>query len=200
MADKFEIDHGITTKTPDNVVIGAGFLVRDYEDDMDDAELAKNILSATSGGIKLTIGPNVIDLELDGAAVAVERLSNVKQGEEAQMETNIVELTAEMMAKMIIGDIVDDPEKGFVTITTSPHIEESAYYKNLTWIGRKANGDRLSVTFGMALITGGFAGEFKNKEKTAYPVVIKCVAPINDEGKSYLTLPITIRMDKPSVG
>ena len=185
-------DHGITTRTPDNIMLGAGVIYRDFEWDDALGKWQGEILGATSGGNKLSIVPKMIDLELDGAVVSVERISDVKMGEEATIETSLVELTPDMVAKAVIGSMGDGEEEDFKHIRSKPGLEPGDFYDNLAFVGRKTDGSAIIVVFEKALVTGGLTLEGKNGEKSAFSVTIKCVAPINDEGVSYTTLPYHI--------
>jgi len=138
-------DHGITTRTPDNIMLGAGVIYRDFEWDDALGKWQGEILGATSGGNKLSIVPKMIDLELDGAVVSVERISDVKMGEEATIETSLVELTPDMVAKAVIGSMGDGEEEDFKHIRSKPGLEPGDFYDNLAFVGRKTDGSAIIV-------------------------------------------------------
>ena len=83
---------GITEKTPGNIPFGAGTIHRGLRFTENVWNFAESLVGATSGGSKFEIVPEVTQVEVDGALVAVKEL-DVKQGETATMEVNFVELT-----------------------------------------------------------------------------------------------------------
>ena len=78
---------GITDKTPKNIVFGAGTIHKGlrYDASKKTWNFAESLIGATSGGTKLSIKPELKDIEVDGASVKVKELA-VKIGETAQME------------------------------------------------------------------------------------------------------------------
>ena len=95
---------GITDKTPKNIVFGAGTIHKGlrYDASKKTWNFAESLIGATSGGTKLSIKPELKDIEVDGASVKVKELA-VKIGETAQMDTNMVELSPETIKMAIIG-------------------------------------------------------------------------------------------------
>jgi hypothetical protein len=191
-------ENGITTKTPDNILLGAGTVYSDLE--FVSGSWMGNILGATSGGNKLSIVPEYSDMEIDGTSVAVEGLTNVKVGETASIETNLVELTPELIARAVVAGIsVDEDVPGWTKVSTKPNIETGDYYDKFGFVGRKSDGSQIVIIFGRALCTGGMTLETKNKEKSTFPVTFQCVAPLSDEGVDYSVLPIEIWTKDPEI-
>ena len=100
---------GISAKTPQNIVLGAGTLHKGLTFTDGKWNFEESLIGATSGGTKITIVPEFKDIEVDGALVKVKGLA-VKIGETATMETNMVELTPDWIKMAIVGkDGVSDP-------------------------------------------------------------------------------------------
>lgn len=192
-------DHGITSSTPANVMIGAGVLIRDFSWTDTKEQRATKVIAATSGGNKFSLKPNLIDLELDGANVKVEQVSHVKIGEEASIEMKLVELTPDLIKRAVIGESGESDAAGYDMIKSKDNISADDYYDNLAFVGKKTDGSPIVILFEKALITGGIELEGKNGEKSSYPVTVECVAPINDEGTTYSTLPYKIYTKKTTV-
>ena len=105
---------GITDKTPKNIVFGAGTIHKGlrYDASKKTWNFAESLIGATSGGTKLSIKPELKDIEVDGASVKVKELA-VKIGETAQMDTNMVELSPETIKMAIIGQNGTSTAEGY---------------------------------------------------------------------------------------
>ena len=87
---------GITASTPENIMLGAGTIHKGLAFADGKWNFEESLIGATSGGAKASIVPEVTDIEVDGALVAVKGL-RVKTGEKATIEVNFVEMTAEIL-------------------------------------------------------------------------------------------------------
>lgn len=67
--------HGITTGTPQHMLVDAGVLVRNYVHDTDLSEC--DIMGATTGGIKVSIVGNIYTPKLDGALGPVRETERI---------------------------------------------------------------------------------------------------------------------------
>ena len=141
----------------------------------------ESLIGATSGGAKASIVPEVTDIEVDGALVAVKGL-RVKTGEKATIEVNFVEMTAEILKMCTIGEVkTSTTYTGYTEITSKPRIEEGDYIENFAYIGKKINGEPIIIIFDQCICTSGFETEGKNKEASIFKGVFECVANISPE-------------------
>lgn len=131
------------------------------------------LIGATSGGNKISIKPEVINVEVDGALVKVKGLG-FKQGEVATLETNLVEITPDLLKNTLIGETVDSDVEGFALLESKPDIQEGDYFENLAFVGWRTDGTPIIIIFDNALCTTGFEGEAKNKENTVVKVTFEC--------------------------
>ena len=155
----------------------------------DDSE--ENVLGATSGGNKLSISSELLDIDVDGATVKIKGLTH-KIGETGTLETNLVQHTVETLKRAIVGKETDSLIKGYVQVQTKPLIELSDYLDNIAYVGTKTNGEEVIIIMENALCTSGFELEGKNKEAS---VVATTFEPSADFAKGvYDTLPIYIFM------
>lgn len=180
--------------TPDVSFIGleTGYTpaVGDYvTGDWDDSE--ENVLGATSGGNKLNISSELMDVDVDGATVKVTGLTH-KIGETGSLETNLVQHNLESLKRAIVGKEVDSLIKGYVQVQTKPLIELSDYLDNIAYVGTKTNGDEIIIIMENAICTSGYEIEGKNKEAA---VVATTFEPSADFAKGVFdSLPIYIFM------
>lgn len=149
---------------------------------------AKNVLGATSGGNKLSIVPEINQIEVDGALVKVRGLT-LKQGETGSLETNLAQHTKESFIRAIVGTEQDSLIKGYSQLTTKSLIEASDYLDNIAYVGTMSDGTECIVIMENALCTSGFEIEAKNKETAVLKATFECNAGFED---SHDTLPIYI--------
>ena len=171
---------GITAKTPQNIVLGAGTLHKGLTFSDGKWNFEESLIGATSGGTKISIVPEFKDIEVDGALVKVKGLA-VKIGETATIETNMVELSKEWMKMSIVGQEGTSAYDGYDVIESKPQIEAGDYIQNFGFIGKKMDGTPVIIIFDYALCTSGFEHEGKNKENGVFKATFECYAELSSE-------------------
>lgn len=166
---------GVTGNTPKNIMLGAGTLYKDFTFSTD--AWGGTIIGATSGGSKLSIVPEILDIEVDGVKVKAKGLTH-KIGETATIETNMVELTKDWIKATVIGAEGTSKDDRFNVIESKPHIEESDYIQNLAYVGFMTDGTPIIIVFDYALCTSGLEAEGKNKENSVFPATFECYADL----------------------
>lgn len=179
--------HGVTTNTPGNILLGAGTYHKNLTFSGD--KWAGDLLGATSGGGKISIAGEFVDLELDGALVKFKG-QTVKQGGVATMEVNFVELSTDIMKLGTLFKEGESDANGFTMLEDKAHIEDGDYIENFGFVGYTADGKKqIVVIFDLALCTSGFEVEPKNKEQSVVKLTLQAVA--DNEG-DLDTLPVKI--------
>lgn len=155
---------GVNKNTPKNILFGAGTIHKGLKYTTGAWNMDESIVGATSGGSKLTITPEVTQIEVDGALVKTKGL-NVKTGETASMEINFIELTEDLIKAGTLGktgtseDITD-----YNVIVPKADIEAGDYWENIAFVGKTVEGKNIIAVMENALCTSGFEQEGKNKE------------------------------------
>lgn len=173
---------GITTKTPENIMLGAGTIHKGFQLSEDGKwNFDESLIGATSGGSKVDIIPETTDIPVDGALVAVKGL-RVKAGEKATLEVNFVEMTPEILKMVTIGKSADSTDySGYSEITSKARIEEGDYIENFAYVGKKTDGTPIIIIFEQCICTSGLSIEGKNKEAGVFKGVFECVADVSPE-------------------
>lgn len=180
LGDEFK-SSGITENTPKNVMLGAGTIHKGLTFATDKWNFQESLVGATSGGTKVTIKPEYMDVAVDGALVKVKGLTQ-KVGETAVMETNIVEVTPEILKMTLVGkESTATEKKGYNEITSKARIEEGDYIENLAYVGKTIDGKPIIIIFDNALCTSGFEIEGKNKESAVLKATFECYADLTPE-------------------
>ena len=166
---------GVSETTPQNIMLGAGTLYKNFTYEKAQNKWKGTILGATSGGNKLTIKPETTDIPVDGVTVKAKGLVQ-KIGETAQIETNMVEITKEFLQSTVIGQTGTSEDARFDVIESKALIEDSDYIENFAFVGFKTNGSPIIIVFDYAICTDGLESDNKDKEAS--------VIPATESGKS----------------
>ncbi len=177
--------HGITANTPKELLLGAGAYYKNlkYEEGTGwDGE----ILAATSGGGKVTIEPEFLDVEADGATVKVKGLT-LKVGEVATMEVNLLEFKEDNLIKAL--HMVEDTSvnvEGYKCYTSTRSIADTDYFENVAFVGTLTSGQQVIIIFENALLTGSMELEPKNKEVSTMTITAECMATFEQDDLEHL--------------
>lgn len=187
---------GVTEKTPGNIPFGAGTIHKGLKFDTQTKKwnFAESLAGATSGGSKFEITPEVKQVEIDGALVAVAEL-DVKQGESATMEINFAELTPDIIKAAVIGMSANSDIDGYSMITSKSQIEKGDYWENIAFVGKTLTGRPIIVIMENALCTSGLSIEGKNKEAGVGKYTFRCSQEISGD---LTTLPYKIYYPTPA--
>ena len=153
-----------------------------------------SIVGATQGGSKLSIVPEFVDVEADGAMVLVKGLK-VKTGETGSMEINFLEINQDIMKHALIGEEGESEDTNYTVLQTKADIIDGDYYENIAFVGQTLDKRNIIVIMGNVLCTSGFESEGKNKEAGVGTYTFTSHADINSDLQ---TLPIKIYYPKES--
>ena len=188
------IKTGITSGTPAKILFGAGVYFQgvNYSESVapTEEEIKAAIIGATQEGGTLTITPEFFAPELDGATVAVKELQN-KVGETAQMEISYAELTADLMSRMVIGNVAESTDKNYDVVTSSV-LKSGHFYEGFGFYGEFLDGRPIIILFKNALCTSGFTTDSKNKTNSVFKGTMACQSDI-EYGTTKLPYAIFIR-------
>lgn len=171
--------HGITANTPGAILLGAGTYHKNLT--FADGAWTGDCIGATSGGGKVAITSEFVDLEVDGALVKVKGLT-LKQGGTASMEINFVELSVDMLKTTTLFEEGTSNAEGFAMLQDKAHIQEGDYLENFGFVGQTADGSKqIIVIFDYAICTSGLELEGKNKENSVIKATLEACASIDGD-------------------
>jgi hypothetical protein len=179
--------HGISTTTPENILLGAGTYHKGLK--YENGAWAGTCVGATSGGGKVIIEGEYLDLDLDGALVLFKG-QTVKQGGKASMEASLAELTGDNIKMATNFKEGTSDADGYAMYVDKAEIEEGDYVDNFGFVGKTANSNKdIIIIFESALCKSAFELEGKPKEQTVLKLVMEAYA----ENQGNLdTLPVKI--------
>lgn len=172
--------NGVSANTPKNILFGAGTIHKNLKYEGSTWNFAESLVGATSGGSKLSIVPEVTQIEVDGALVKTKGL-NVKTGETATMEINLIELTVDMIKTATIGQAGTSEDATYDLIESKAAIEEGDYWENIAFVGKTLEGKNVIAILDNALCTNGFEQEGKNKEGAIGKYTFECHAELTSD-------------------
>ena len=187
--------NGITADTPKRILFGAGTIHKGLKYSST-WNFEESLVGATNGGSKLSIVPELYDVPLDGANVAVKGLK-VKTGETATMEVNFAELTEDIIKAATIGKAGTATDTTYNLIESKADIAVGDYWENVAFVGRTLEGKNIIAILENALITSGLETEGKNKESAVGTYTFACHAAADAD--SFDTLPWKIYYPKATV-
>lgn len=179
--------HGVSETTPKDILLGAGTYHKGLK--FTNGKWEGTCIGATSGGGKVSIEGEYLDIELDGALVLVKGLT-VKQGGKASMEASIAELSGDNIKMATNFKEGESDAEGYAMYVDKPNIEEGDYTDNFGFVGKTANGAKdIIIIFESSLCKSAFELEPKPKENAVLKVVMEAYA----ENQGDLdTLPVKI--------
>lgn len=171
---------GVSENTPKNILFGAGTIHKGLKYTTNAWNFADTIVGATSGGSKLSIIPEVTQVEVDGVLVKAKGL-NVKTGETATMEVNFIELTADIIKAGTLGATGTSDDTTYNAIVSKADISTGDYWENIAFVGKTLDGKNIIAILENALCTSGFEQEGKNKEGAVGKYTFECHADLDGD-------------------
>lgn len=139
--------NGLTSKTPQRLLLDAGAFFKNFDMDTDTFEsavTAGKLLGATKGGGSFSAVPAIRKIEIDGVRGSVKGLG-VLDTWEVKLGANIVEVSADtLVSALAIADKAVGTDgtatggadlSGYDIITGRSHILDADYIGNVTWVG-----------------------------------------------------------------
>ncbi|WP_208560639.1 hypothetical protein [Marinilactibacillus kalidii] len=186
--------NGYTDKSNNHFLLNAGAVVRNLEWDAEN-EWTYEEFGASSGGSSLSLVNTLRHMEIDGVTATPVVGGDVIEATEGTIELNILEFTrgniqAALMASYEASDGLEFPV-GYDVIRPNARIEESAYIKNLAYIGTYGKSELpIIVIFDYAICTSGL--EFEPQDNNDNTMTMTFSARTNPEKVGESLLPVRI--------
>lgn len=181
--------HGVTPDTINNIMLGAGVFYKNLSYGAEGWE--GTVVGATSGGGTVNIEPEYLDVEVDGATVAVKGLTKQKVGETATIEMNLTELTEGVVVSVLnLTEVSSKSNEAYTCYTTKTNIDETDYLENVAFVGTTTNGSNVIVIMPNAVCTSAFSLSGQNKTQATYTIQYQCTATL--DSNNLMKLPLEI--------
>lgn len=180
--------NGVTEKTPDNIVFGAGTYHKGLKYSEGNWNFEETLIGATSGGGTFKVEPTLTDVEIDGVYVPIKGVSKVKTGEKATMEINPIELTKDLIKVSALAKDGESEDTNYDVIESNANIEAGHYLENIAFVGKTISGKNIIVIMENALCTSGLETGGEDKKGKVGKYTFECHSDLTDDGE-YDTLP-----------
>lgn len=168
------VKHGVTESTPSNILLGAGTFYKGLT--YASNAWSGTVLGATSGGGKVSIKGEFLDLAVDGALVKFKG-QTIKVGGTATAEVTFAEVTTDIIKMGTLFEGATTDGTGITLLQDKAHIEENDYIANFGFVGETADGSKqVIIIFENAICTSGLEIEGKNKEQSVVKLTLEAVA------------------------
>lgn len=189
------LQSGIKTGTPTRVLFGPGVYFEGVKYDEKVAptlaEIIEAIIGATQEGGTLTITPELLNIELDGALVELRELEKII-GMKALAEVSFAEFQARHTKNQVIGKLSETTDGNYDVITSDDQIRPNHYYEGFGYYGELLDGRPVIFLFKQALCTSGFTTDNRNKTNNVFKGTFACRGDI-EYGVTRLPYAIFIR-------
>ena len=170
---------GATAKTPEKILFGACTVHKALkytpgaEGKAGSWNFAESIVGATSGGSKMSLVPEITNVEVDGVFVKTKGLQK-KTGGTGSAEINFIELSQEVIKSALLAKETNSSDNNYVLLEDKADIEETDYWDNIALVGKTLTGKPIIAILDNVLCTSGFEPEPKNKEGTVVKLTFEC--------------------------
>lgn len=166
---------GLTTKTPENLLLGAGAFFKGYDVAKDTPETAAaKLIGATQGGGSFNAVPTVRQIAVDGGKTNIKELEEIDDWV-VTMVANVKEVTAENL-KLALGAAVSaaaEAPEGYTKITGKETFDANDYLDNITWIGTlKGSKKPVIIVLKNALSLNGLSLAVADKNEATVPITL----------------------------
>lgn len=177
--------HGITEGTPKEILLGAGAYYKNLKY-VNGTGWTGEILGATQGGGKVSITPEYLTIEADGATVKVKGLEK-KVGETANMEINLLEIKASHLIDVLhMEEDTRATVQGYKVFKSKRDIGDDDYFDNIAFVGTLTSGQQIIIIFENGIIEGALELEPKNKEVSVFTATVECTASFEQDDLEHL--------------
>ena len=171
---------GLTTGTPNNLLLGAGAFYKGWVVGTDTpATAASKLLGATDGGGSFAATPAIRQVSVDGAPGPVMGLE-VIDGWTATLTANVKEVTAANL-ELAVANFTEATVTDGKKITTGHDIESTDYADNITWVGSVSGKTKpVIIVLKNALSMNGISISFQDKNEAIIPLTITAHYDLSD--------------------
>ncbi len=183
-------NHAITTETMNSMVLGAGVLYKNLHYDATEGWTG-TVLGATSGGIKFKYEAEYVDIQIDGATVAVRGITHQKVGESASLEGQMTELSRTLLVTALHLEETSSPDASYYCYTTKSSLsEEEDYLDNIAFVGLLSGGKQVMILLPNAICTEAVELDTKDATLMTYGVKFVCSAELSQDSLDHLPVKI----------
>lgn len=182
--------HGISTETVKNLLLNAAVIYKNLKYAKEKSGWEGTVLGATSGGVKFHYEIKWLDVDVDGATVAVKGVSKQKIGETAWVEGNMTEINESIFTDVLHMAKTTSEDTKYQKYISKENIGESDYLENIGLVGTLSDGRQVIIIVPNAICTEALELDTKNAAQTTYAVKFEATADPKNEKLNRLDVAI----------
>lgn len=182
--------HGISTETVKNLLLNAAVIYKNLKYTKEKSGWEGTVLGATSGGVKFHYEIKWLDVDVDGATVAVKGVSKQKIGEIAWVEGNLTEINETIFTDMLHMVKTTSEDTHYQKYISKDNVGDSDYLENIGLVGTLSDGRQVIIIVPNAICTEALELDTKNAAQTTYAVKFEATADPKNEKLNKLDVAI----------
>lgn len=182
--------HGISTETVKNLLLNAAVIYKNLKYTKENSGWEGTVLGATSGGVKFHYEIKWLDVDVDGATVAVKGVSKQKIGEIAWVEGNLTEINETIFTDVLHMVKTTSEDTHYQKYISKDNVGDSDYLENIGLVGTLSDGRQVIIIVPNAICTEALELDTKNAAQTTYAVKFEATADPKNEKLNKLDVAI----------
>jgi phage FluMu protein gp41 len=183
---------GYSSATPSRLVLDAGAIYKNVT--YATGDFTGTLIGATSGGNEFVFKQTLRQVEIDGAKGPVKGLEIIEK-EEAELNVNLKELTAQNVALSIAGSNTVTTDVNYDVITSKGKVDLTDYIDSIAYVGR-VSGTNKPVVIILKNVLSLEGLNFKTEDNKEVVIPIKFAAHADEADVQAGTLPVLIYWPK----
>lgn len=182
--------HGISTETVKNLLLNAAVIYKNLKYTTEKRGWEGTVLGATSGGVKFHYEIKWLDVDVDGATVAVKGVSKQKIGEIAWVEGNLTEINETIFTDVLHMVKTTSEDTHYQKYISKDNVGDADYLENIGLVGTLSDGRQVIIIVPNAICTEALELDTKNAAQTTYAVKFEATADPKNEKLNKLDVAI----------
>lgn len=182
--------HGISTETVKNLLLNAAVIYKNLKYTTEKSGWEGTVLGATSGGVKFHYEIKWLDVDVDGATVAVKGVSKQKIGEIAWVEGNLTEINETIFTDVLHMVKTTSEDTHYQKYISKDNVGDADYLENIGLVGTLSDGRQVIIIVPNAICTEALELDTKNAAQTTYAVKFEATADPKNEKLNKLDVAI----------
>lgn len=160
---------GVTEKTPLNLQLNAGVLLKNFDTETDEVT-DTDIIGATRGGGSFSAVPTVHQASADGVPTNYKGLDRIDEWV-VTLNATLIETTADSIKRALGCTVKETKGSNYTKYTCGNEISDTDY-TDIWWLGAMSNGKKIAIKIKNGMNKSGFTLTFTDKGEGTFPLAI----------------------------
>lgn len=160
---------GVTEKTPLNLQLNAGVLLKNFDPENDEVS-NDDIIGATRNGGSFSAVPTVHQATADGVPTNYKGLDRIDEWV-VTLNVTLIETTPNNIKRALGCTVKESKSTNYTKYTCGNEISDTDY-QNYWWLGAMSNGKKIAIHIKNGMNKSGFTLTFTDKGEGTFPLAI----------------------------